>query len=160
MTQPLSQRTDRVIRHHLHLLQTQWETPGLPSIQALSERNFLMCWGSCFCWGLGIMPCGTSSHVEQSHAVLSSCLPSTCPSAQNVVQTIASVICFCFLCSCLMVTLTLACRDIGQECSGGADFTLARFVTLPKPKAHSREKKHSKITAEKEIIKFFEVKII
>lgn len=94
-----------------------------------------MCWGSCFCWGLGIVPCGTSSHVKQSHAVLNSCwLFSTCPSAQTAAQTIASVSCFCLLCSCLVVTLNLTLRDIGQECAGGADFALAGFITLPTTK--------------------------
>lgn len=87
------------------------------------------------------MPCGTSPCVEQSHAVLNSCrLPSTCPSAQTGVQTIAPVSCFWVLRSCLMVTLTLVCRDIGQDCAGDRDFALARFITLPTTKWHGREK--------------------
>lgn len=130
--------------------------PYTPCIPRFVWEEISMCWGSCFCGGLDFMPSGTSSQVEQPHAVLSNCwLPSTCPAAQTAVQTIASVRCFCLLCSCLMVPLTLACRDIGQKCAGGADFALARFITLPTTKWHGRgETVHNNYRRQIDLISF------
>lgn len=117
-----SVRSELQAQHHLHLLQNQWEDPELPTVQALYEKSSLMCQTSCSCWSQ--VPCPLAHHHILSNPMLPSEFLALFHMLFCTYCCANGYICelLCLLCSYLMATPTVACREIGQECAGGAIF--------------------------------------
>lgn len=102
-----------------------------------------MCQTSCSCWSQ--VPCPLAHHHILSNPMLPSEFLALFHMLFCTYCCANGYICelLCLLCSYLMATPTVACREIGQECAGGAIF-FSRFITLPRKSCGGRNKQTNK----------------